>query len=346
MQRYATSHGDPGTSGAVSSWSTSPGPTTKSRLAPVSGDRRDSTGGSTSTGVGLSSRYVGSPTGSNVGALSPSGPSRTPKGVLASRRPMVALNQSSRNTSPQVLDRRPLGDTSPSGDPLSRMAALLQAQDDGSAQQLRDNQTLASALQSAVAELQGLRSQLQEIPPPPVKHRPGLPPFYWVPSQDYIKEFDVQGGYGEFVTKKGDFEDEGWVIPVSGSMKMVLGGIYRYSIKIVRKSMNRPQLQFGIHGPAHQKPWRLITTSRCSTSRDDEPWHDRPQGDRSVDAGSIIHVQIDCTCRRIPFATLEYALDDGPYEIVFQDIPVPPASYLIPVVSMGGDGSCVQVMPI
>ena len=38
--------------------------------------------------------------------------------------------------------------------------------------------------------------------------------------------------------------------------------------------------QLGIHGANHNQPWRLVTTSRCSWSRDDEPWQDRPGGDR------------------------------------------------------------------
>ena len=41
----------------------------------------------------------------------------------------------------------------------------------------------------------------------------------------------------------------------------------------------RPR-QLGIHGANHNQPWRLVTTSRCSWSRDDEPWQDRPGGDR------------------------------------------------------------------
>ncbi len=41
--------------------------------------------------------------------------------------------------------------------------------------------------------------------------RSSTPPFFWVPSADYVQEFDVNGRYGEVVTKVRDFEDQGWV---------------------------------------------------------------------------------------------------------------------------------------
>ena len=103
----------------------------------------------------------------------------------------------------------------------------------------------------------------------------------------------MSGRHGELVTKVKDFEDQGWVIPVSGSLRMSRGGIYRWSLQIVRKCPHRPQMQFGIHGLNHEKPWRLVTTSRCSRSKDDDPWQDRPGGDRLIDQGDMVHVLVD-----------------------------------------------------
>lgn len=105
-----------------------------------------------------------------------------------------------------------------------------------------------------------------------VVNLPPLPPFYWLPSQDYTQEFDVSGRHRQMVTKMRDFEDQGWVIPVAGSLRMYAGSVYRWRLKILRKCSHRPQMQFGLHGMSHEKPWRLVTTSRCSRSKDDDPW--------------------------------------------------------------------------
>jgi len=170
-----------------------------------------------------------------------------------------------------------------------------------------------------------------------------LPPFYWIPSQDYQNEFAVEGQHGETVTKRRDFEDQGWVIPVAGSLKMARGAVYRWSLLVEKKCSYRPQMQFGIHGLNHEKPWRLVTTSRCSRSRDDDPWADRPDGDKLVDQGDIIHVVIDLRGEtENTFGTFVFAVNDEPFEKVFDDLPL--NLTLIPVVSMGGDGSSVSLI--
>eukprot|EP01066_Platyproteum_vivax_P018240 Platyproteum_vivax@DN7510_c0_g1_i5.p1 len=81
---------------------------------------------------------------------------------------------------------------------------------------------------------------------------------------------------------------------VLGSLRMLQGAIYRFTLQIVKRSATRPQIQFGVHGMKHNKPWRLITTTRSSRSRDDEPWQDRPHGDRCIHEGDFIHIQVDC----------------------------------------------------
>lgn len=171
------------------------------------------------------------------------------------------------------------------------------------------------------------------------------PPFSWQPSQEYEREFVISGECGEIVTKAGDFEDQGWVIPVGGSWRLSRGGVYRWTIRIEQKCQNRPQLQLGIHGSNHSQPWRLITTSRCSWSRDDEPWQDRPGGDRLIEQGSYVHVEVDMRGVNSNFGTFAIAVDDGPFEQFFDDIPLGQPYPLIPVVSMGGDQSRVRLCP-
>ncbi|CAE8586276.1 unnamed protein product, partial [Polarella glacialis] len=171
------------------------------------------------------------------------------------------------------------------------------------------------------------------------------PPFSWQPSQEYDKEFEVSGECGEVVTKLGDFEDQGWVIPVGGSWRLMRGGIYRWTIRIERKCQNRPQLQLGIHGANHSQPWRLVTTSRCSWSRDDEAWQDRPGGDRLIEEGSYVHVEVDMRGANSKCGTFAMAINDGPFEQFFDDIPLGQPYHLIPVVSMGGSQSRVRLCP-
>jgi len=171
------------------------------------------------------------------------------------------------------------------------------------------------------------------------------PPFCWQPSQEYDKEFEVSGESSEIVTKMGDFEDQGWVIPVGGAWRLLRGGIYRWTIRIERKCTNRPQLQLGIHGANHSQPWRLVTTSRCSWSRDDEPWQDRPGGDRLIEEGSYVHVEVDMRGVNSKNGTFSMSINDGPFEQFFDDIPLGQPYPLIPVVSMGGNQSRVRLCP-
>eukprot|EP00928_Gymnodinium_smaydae_P061497 TRINITY_DN45556_c0_g1_i1.p1 TRINITY_DN45556_c0_g1~~TRINITY_DN45556_c0_g1_i1.p1 ORF type:complete len:464 (-),score=102.56 TRINITY_DN45556_c0_g1_i1:65-1456(-) len=171
------------------------------------------------------------------------------------------------------------------------------------------------------------------------------PPFFWQPSQEYAEEFSVSGEHDEIVTKTHDFEDQGWVIPVGGSMLLSRGGLYRWTVRIERKCPSRPQLQLGIHGSGHSQPWRLVTTSRCSWSRDDEPWQDRIGGDRLIDEGDYVHIEVDMRGKFSKTGTLALAINDEPFEQYFDDIPLNTQFPLIPVVSMGGNQSRVRLCP-
>merc|ERR1712232_738710 len=118
---------------------------------------------------------------------------------------------------------------------------------------------------------------------------------------------------------------------------------YRWTLKIEHKCPSRPQLQIGIHGLNHCQPWRLVTTSRCSWSRDDEPWQDRPGGDRLIDEGDYVHMEVDLRANSSDKSgTLALAVNDEPYEQYFDDIPLNAHFPLIPVISMGGDQSRVR----
>lgn len=171
------------------------------------------------------------------------------------------------------------------------------------------------------------------------------PPFSWQPSADYEREFEVGGECGEVVTKISDFEEKGWVIPVGGTLRLARGGVYRWTLRIERKCPHRPQLQLGVHGVGHQRPWRLLTTSRCSRARDDDPWVDRPGGDRMIQEGDYVHFEVDLRGLHQPLGLLSVAINAEPAEVVFDDIPLSIAGHIIPVVSMGGDQSRVRLCP-
>jgi len=196
--------------------------------------------------------------------------------------------------------------------------------------------------QSAREVLPGVIMETQQCP-----ERPRItskPPFTWQPSQEYADEFEVSGECGEIVKKTRDFEDQGWVIPVGGSWRLMSGGLYRWTLRIERKCPSRPQLQIGIHGANHSQPWRLITTSRCSWSRDDEPWQDRPGGDRLIDEGDYVHIEVDLRGTNLSkLGSLSIAINDEAFEQFFTDIPLNTPYPLIPVVSMGGDNSRVRL---
>lgn len=219
-----------------------------------------------------------------------------------------------------------------------------------------DRRQLDDLLGKSKAELSQLKAQLANLqnkgPDAPLAlqgvaagpwGQRNTPPFHWVPSSDYVHEFEVTGDGGEIVTKIRDFEDQGWVIPVGGSLKMLKGGIYRWTLKIEKKCPYRPQLQFGIHGLNHNQPWRLVTTSRCSRSKDDDPWQDRPGGDRLIDEGDVIHIEVDLRGLKNPYGTFAMAVNNENFETVFEDIPLYTNAPIIPVVSMGGDQSRVRL---
>lgn len=205
---------------------------------------------------------------------------------------------------------------------------------------------------SVVSQLHELQQSASEVLPQVVAVGPerprviGPPPFFWQPSAEYAEEFDVSGEWGETVTKTKDFEDQGWVIPVGGSWKMVRGGLYRWTLKIERKCPSRPQLQLGIHGQNHTQPWRLVTTSRCSWSRDDEPWQDRPGGDRLIDEGDFVHIEVDLRGITTKHGSFSLAINDEQYEQFFDDIPLNANYPLMPVVSMGGHQSRVRLCAV
>jgi hypothetical protein len=221
----------------------------------------------------------------------------------------------------------------------------------------REYEDLLSKSKEELQQLIGVVSQLHELQlsasevlPDMVNVGPerprirGPPPFFWRPSQEYAEEFDVTGEWAEIVTKTRDFEDQGWVIPVGGTWKLTRGGLYRWTLKIERKCPSRPQLQLGIHGANHTQPWRLVTTSRCSWSKDDEPWKDRPGGDRLIDEGDYVHIEVDLRgYNTTEKGTFALAVNDEAYETFFEDIPLDKPYHLMPVVSMGGDQSRVRL---
>jgi len=172
----------------------------------------------------------------------------------------------------------------------------------------------------------------------------GLPPFYWVPTVDTISEFEVSGSCGELVTKTGDYEDRSSALPIAGTLRMDRGGLYLWTLQIVRQCSERPQIQFGIHGVGHARPWRLVNSGRCSRSRDDGPWMSRPTGDLCIMEGDYIHCEADLRGLEGPLGTFSFAVNDGPLETVFEDIPLSEGP-LQPVVAMGGSGTTCRLCP-
>jgi len=185
------------------------------------------------------------------------------------------------------------------------------------------------------------RKELADAVPHPF---PLVPPFYWVQDIEALGEFEVSGSAGEVVTKMGDFEDEGCSLPISGTLRMVKGGVYHWTLQIVRQSQNRPLLQFGIQGANHARPWRLVSSARCSRSRDEGPWMSRPGGDLCLSEGDYIHCEADFRCLAVPLGTFAIAANDEPFETVFEDIPLMEGP-LFPVVSMGGGGTSIRLCP-
>uniref|UniRef100_A0A7S1QMK4 Uncharacterized protein n=1 Tax=Alexandrium catenella TaxID=2925 RepID=A0A7S1QMK4_ALECA len=179
-----------------------------------------------------------------------------------------------------------------------------------------------------------------EAPPRPC----GAPPFYWVPTVDTITEFEVSGVAGEVVGKTGDYEDKGSALPIAGTLRMAKGGLYLWTLQIVRQCPRRPHLQFGLHGVNHARPWRLVSTGRCSRSRDDGPWLARPGGDMLIGEGDYVHCEADLRGLDGPLGSFAFAVNDGPFETVFEDIPLSEGP-LQPVIAMGGSGTTCRLCP-
>merc|ERR1712127_255486 len=100
----------------------------------------------------------------------------------------------------------------------------------------------------------------------------------------------------------------------------------------------------------HRKPWRLLSAARCSRAVDDGPWQSRPTGDRAIEEGDYVHVEVDLRGLHLPFGTLSMAVNSEPLELVFDDIVLdfassPSESYFMPVVLMGGDQTRVRLCP-
>lgn len=206
----------------------------------------------------------------------------------------------------------------------------------------RRQQPSTSGTDAATAEV-GAPGRLAEGPERPRCRR--WPPFAWQPAPDYENEFKVSGDSSEIVTKVRDFKDRDWVVPVGSTLRLSKGGAYHWTLCVERKCPYRPQLQLGVHGAGHRRPWRLLTTSRCSRARDDEPWSDRPGGDRTIEEGDFVHVEVDLRGLHLPFGTLSVAVNAEPPEIVFDDIPLNSSTLIMPVVSMGGDQARVRLCP-
>lgn len=156
-----------------------------------------------------------------------------------------------------------------------------------------------------------------------------------------VEAFEVSGAYGEVVTKIGDHDAE-FALPVAGSLRLARGGLYLWTIQVVRQCPHRPMIQFGIHGENHAKPWRLVSSGRCSRSRDDGPWLARPGGDLVVSEGDYMHCELDLRGLRGPLGSFAFALNDEPFELVFEDIPIP-ETWLQPVLLLGGDGTTCRL---
>eukprot|EP00913_Durusdinium_trenchii_P007423 g6978.t1 len=155
----------------------------------------------------------------------------------------------------------------------------------------------------------------------------------------------VSGSCGELVMKMGNQEARS-ALPIAGSLRLEKGGLYLWTLQVVRQCDARPQIHFGIHGLGHAessaRPWRLVNISRCSRSRDDGPWMSRPAGDLYIAEGDFIHCEADFRGLQVPLGRFSFAVNDGPFELVFEDIPLVHGA-MNPVVAMGGDGTMVRV---
>jgi len=167
-------------------------------------------------------------------------------------------------------------------------------------------------------------------------------PFYWVQSVETISEFEVGGAFGEVVTKLGDFKDENSALPIAGTLRMAKGGMYTWTIQVVKQCPHRPHFLFGIQGAAHARPWRLVSSGRCSRSRDDGPWAVRPGGDLMIRPGDYLHCEADLRGLDGALGSFSFAVNAGPFETAFEDIPLSDVP-LHPVLCMGGAGTTCRL---
>mmetsp|Transcript_58370 Transcript_58370/g.126244 ORF Transcript_58370/g.126244 Transcript_58370/m.126244 type:complete len:383 (+) Transcript_58370:54-1202(+) len=177
------------------------------------------------------------------------------------------------------------------------------------------------------------------------RERPSLsaaPPFYWVPTVDAVNDFEVSGSHGEVVTKIGDFEDNLSALPIAGTLRMAKGGLYLWTLQVVRLCPHRPQIQFGLHGSNMMRPCRLVSSGRCSRSRDDGPWLARPGGDLTIVEGDYIHCEADLRGLEGPLGSFAFSVNEGPMEVIFEDIPLS-EGLLHPILAMGGAGTCCRL---
>jgi len=152
-------------------------------------------------------------------------------------------------------------------------------------------------------------------------------------------EFLIGGRWRDSVEKRGDFGRVDLVIPVNGDIELRPGSVHRWALVVEHVNRERPEIQFGIQGTNFEYPWRLVTTTRCSRSRDEETcWTRRPQGDRMIQEHDVVHLELDLT--QSP-GILAMAINYEPFEVVFRDIPS--ERPLMPAVMLGGHGSRIRV---
>ena len=171
------------------------------------------------------------------------------------------------------------------------------------------------------------------------------PPFAWKVASEFEREFEISGTERDVATKIGDFQDPHWVVPVGGTLRLLKGGIYRWTLRLEHICAHRPQMQIGVHGANHRRPWRLMTTTRCSRAKDEDPWQERLGGDRMLLEGDYLHVEVDLRGLHLPFGTMAVAINSEPAEVIFDDITLTTGSPLMPVICMGGNMSRVRLMP-
>eukprot|EP00434_Breviolum_minutum_P032809 symbB.v1.2.029016.t1/scaffold3125.1/size63008/3 len=127
------------------------------------------------------------------------------------------------------------------------------------------------------------------------------PPFAWKVASEFEREFEISGMEHDVATKIGDFQDPHWVVPVGGTLRLLKGGIYRWTLRLEHICAHRPQMQIGVHGANHRRPWRLMTTTRCSRAKDEDPWQER--------LGRFQFLFSFFLKRRLPLAAMDRPLD-------------------------------------